>query len=216
MEKISEKVKDFVSKHQSLLGFLTLLVFCYVMLFMRLGFYPLIDVDETRYVGISLQILNGGDWIIPFLNGTPFLEKPPLYFWLNALFFNFFGEVSAFSARFGTALLAFLSVMATYLFSKKALGYTYALIASFILLGNVWFLIFSHVAILDMGFMAFTMCAIYCAAATMFLEDEKYKKYCWWGGWLFMGLGVLMKGLIGFIVPACSLQPKNLKKCLNR
>jgi len=199
---MGEKIKEYFSKNQNVVGFLSLLLFCYLLLFLRLGFYPLVDVDETRYVGISANLLNQGDWITMILNGAPFLEKPPLYFWLNALFFNFCGDVNPLSARFMTAFLAMFSVIFTYFFARKTLGSNYALIASFILLSNLWFLLFSHIAILDMGFMVFTMSAIYSAVLSQFCTKSYNGKYCWYFGWLFMGLAVLMKGIIGFIIPA--------------
>src|SRR6202008_4765422 len=51
-------------------------------LFVKLGM-PLLDPDEGFYAAIPLEMLRGGDWLVPRLNGLPCIEKPPLYFWLT-------------------------------------------------------------------------------------------------------------------------------------
>src|SRR5436309_8021162 len=52
-------------------------------LFLKLGM-PLLDPDEGLYASIAQEMLQRGDWVIPHVNGLPYLEKPPLYFWLTA------------------------------------------------------------------------------------------------------------------------------------
>ena len=38
--------------------------------------------DEPRVGQIAREMVSSGDWVVPQLNGTPFVEKPPLCFWL--------------------------------------------------------------------------------------------------------------------------------------
>ena len=70
-----------------------------------------------------------------------------------------------------------------------------------ILLSSIWVGLFSHIAILDAGFMALTAASIYCAVITLFNVKEENKKYFWYLSYAFMGLSVLQKGLIGIILP---------------
>lgn len=196
-----ESFKAFCSKNSELLCILILGFFSYLFLFFNLGAYPLIDVDETRYVQIAREMFNSGNCVTPFLNYVPFLEKPPLYFWLSSISFSIFGEFSNFAARFANSFLALFIVFFTYFFGRKTLGRAFGLISALILLTNVWFLIFSHIAILDLGFMALTAASIYCALLANFCKVERNKKICWYFFYLFMGFSVLSKGLIGIIIP---------------
>lgn len=196
-----EQLKGFCTKHAEILNVLVLAAFCYVFLFAGLGAYPLIDVDETRYVQIAREMFNSGNCVTPFLNFVPFLEKPPLYFWLSSLSFEFLGPQSLFAARFANALTGAFIVFFTYFFGRKAFGKTYGVVSALILLTSVWFLLFSHIAILDLGFMATSAAAIYCALLSNFCTLERNKKVCWWFFWAFMGAAVLAKGLIGVIIP---------------
>jgi 4-amino-4-deoxy-L-arabinose transferase-like glycosyltransferase len=196
-----ENWRIFLTKHANIVNILTLGLFCALFLFYGLGAYPLIDVDETRYVFIAKYMYATKNLITPVLNEVPFLEKPPLYFWLTAASYKLFGDMSEFFSRLPTALFATFAVFFTYFFGKKALGPSFGFISALILLTNIWFLIFSHIAILDMGFMALTMASIYSVLLTLFCKKESSKKYCWWAGYFFMALAVLMKGLIGVAIP---------------
>lgn len=75
-----------------------------------LGGYPLLDNNEGLYARIALEMLDGGDWIIPHLLGLPYLEKPPLLYWLTAGSFALLGKTET-AARLVPALSS-LSVVA--------------------------------------------------------------------------------------------------------
>src|SRR5579884_2062879 len=71
-----------------------------------IGSYPLLDNNEGLYASISRDMLASGHYIIPHLNGVPYLEKPPLLYWLTALSMSLFG-INEMAARLPEAL-AFL------------------------------------------------------------------------------------------------------------
>ena len=201
MEKFLNNAKVFLMKNQNALNLLLLGFLCYLFLFHNLGKFPLVDIDETRYVNMSRDMLALKDYVTPYLNFEYFLEKPPLYFWLNIISYKIFGSVGIFASRFATAMLGAFSVFFTYIFVLKVMrSKAYALISSCVLLSSSWFLVLSHNAILDMGFMALSMATIYSAILALFVE-EKNKKWMWYLGSFFMALSVLMKGLIGIVVP---------------
>ena len=56
--------------------------------------YPFIEPDESRYAQISLEMQQTGDWLVPRLHGEPYLDKPPLLYWLIATSYSVFGETS--------------------------------------------------------------------------------------------------------------------------
>src|SRR5277367_5722980 len=60
---------------------LLLLACCGFLLFYGLGAFGLLGADEPRYAQVAREMLDRGDWITPTLNGKPWLEKPPLYYW---------------------------------------------------------------------------------------------------------------------------------------
>jgi 4-amino-4-deoxy-L-arabinose transferase-like glycosyltransferase len=58
------------------------------------------------------------DWITPTLGGSPWLEKPPLYYWQAMFAYSLFG-VSDWAARVPSALDATLMVVVIYFFLRR-------------------------------------------------------------------------------------------------
>src|SRR5262245_4099285 len=42
---------------------------------------PLLPIDETRYLSVAWEMWLRHDWVVPYLNGSPYSDKPPLLFW---------------------------------------------------------------------------------------------------------------------------------------
>ena len=99
------KFKIYIEKHPDVFSILLLAILCGIFLFWGLNFYPLIDVDETRYVAMARDMFNSKDFMTLFLNGQYFFEKPPLYFWQECMSFALWGKIDEWTARFPVALL---------------------------------------------------------------------------------------------------------------
>src|SRR3989442_8259685 len=55
--------------------------------------------DETRVAEISREMRAERTWLLPRLNGTPFLEEPPLFYWLQAGAYRLAGRPPAAAGR---------------------------------------------------------------------------------------------------------------------
>jgi len=95
--------------------------------------YPLVEPDESRYAQIALEMVDSGDLVTPTLDGHPYLDKPPLLYWLTAASYRLWG-VSDQSARFPSALAGWLTVMATFLLGRQIVGHRSALFGATALL----------------------------------------------------------------------------------
>lgn len=197
---LKDKFLGFINSHPEIFCLSLLTIACLIFLFLGLNAYPLMDVDETRYAVMSRDLVNSFDWNSLMLNMTPFLEKPPLYFWIVGSSIKFFGGLSAFAVRFPIALLSSFIVFFTYYVGKRVLSRKFGMISALVLLSSMFFLILSHIAIIDMVLNVFMTSAIYCALLTHFCED-KNKKYFWWYFYTFIGLGFLAKGILALAIP---------------
>ena len=54
--------------------------------------FPLLDPDEGLHASIAQEMVERGDWITPRFLGQPFLDKPILYFWIQAASLRVFGS----------------------------------------------------------------------------------------------------------------------------
>ena len=195
-----EKFFDFIKKHGDLFTFLGLLIICYFIFFFNIGNYPLMDVDETRYVSMARDMFHCKDFLTLYLNGEFFFEKPPLYFWGECLSFAIFGKVTEFTARFPVALYGTLSTLLLYFTGKKIVSRRFGVISALILATTLEFVILAKFAILDIVVTTCVGFSVMFGFLTQFVQD-KNKKYMWWLFYIFSGLAVMAKGIPGFVVP---------------
>ncbi|MGA2858092.1 MAG: glycosyltransferase family 39 protein [Candidatus Sulfotelmatobacter sp.] len=92
--------------------------FCAFLFFYGAGQFGLIGADEPRYAQVAREMLDRRDWITPVLDGRPWLEKPPLYYWQAMLAYSVLG-VRDVAARLPSAIDATLLVIAVYLFFRR-------------------------------------------------------------------------------------------------
>ena len=97
---------------------LLLAAFCAFFFFWGLGSFGLIGADEPRYAQVAREMLARHDWITPVLGGSPWLEKPPLYYWHAMIAYRLFG-VSDLTARLPSAIDGFVLVFAIYFFLRR-------------------------------------------------------------------------------------------------
>src|SRR6516225_10327758 len=75
------------------------------LFFFGIGAFGLVGADEPRYAQISREMLSRHDWIVPTLNGSPWLEKPVLLYWKTMGSYMIYG-VHDWAARLPAATYA--------------------------------------------------------------------------------------------------------------
>lgn len=193
-------MKNFIQKYQSTFIFTGLLLVCFFIYFFGIGSYPLMDVDETRYVSMARDMFNSKDFLTLYLNGEYFFEKPPLYFWSECLSFGLFGHVNEFAARFTVAFYALVITVLVYFIGKKIVSEKFGIISALILATMIEFTILSKYAILDIILASLVGCSVLFGFLTQFVKENN-QKYFWWLFYLFSGLAVMAKGIPGFVIP---------------
>src|SRR5215468_11754098 len=78
---------------------------CAFLFYFGLGAFGLVGADEPRYAQIAREMFNRHDWIVPTLNGQPWLEKPVLLYWKIMNSYAIFG-VQDWAARVPAAFHA--------------------------------------------------------------------------------------------------------------
>ena len=108
------------SRRQEIAALIALILACAAMLVPNLS-YPLIEPDETRYAQIALEMNGSRDWITPTLDGIPYLDKPPLMYWLTATSFSVFGDNEV-AARLPSVISAIATILLTYWLGRRLVG----------------------------------------------------------------------------------------------
>jgi 4-amino-4-deoxy-L-arabinose transferase-like glycosyltransferase len=175
---------------------LALLILPAVLLYPSLSFH-LLEPDESRYAEIPREMLQRGDLVVPVLQGEPYLDKPPLQYWLVAASYRLFG-VSEAAARLPSALAVHATLLLVYLFGRRLLGERSALAGALTLLVAPGFVVVGRLLILD-GLLTFwTTLALF--ALFEALRGDRLR----WGWWLTAaaacGFGVLTKGPVALML----------------
>jgi 4-amino-4-deoxy-L-arabinose transferase-like glycosyltransferase len=92
-----------------------------------LGSVHLFDSDETNYAETAREMIVTGDYLTVQVDFEPFPEKPPLFFWLQAISMKIFG-INEFAARFPNVLCGIVSLMMLYFFGRKIYGHRFGLL----------------------------------------------------------------------------------------
>lgn len=165
----------------------------------RIGALPLIGSDEPRYARIAEEMALSGRWVTPILEGHPWLEKPPLYYWITIPLFHWAG-VSETTARLGSAILAFISALAVFWAGARLWTRFAGFLSAAILLTSLGFCAFARSASTDMP-----MTACLTVALMIFMVSavqEGIPAWLVWCAYALVGLAILAKGPVALLLVA--------------
>lgn len=178
-------------------------LFALFMLWLGLtaGLRPLMLPDEGRYVGVAWEMLQSGRYGVPLLDGMPFFHKPPLFYWLTMLGLSVFGD-NVLGARFASLFGAGVLALGVFLFVRHYRNPRSAIMAALMLLTQPFLFAGSQFANLDMLVASMISLTIMTGAhAVREMEQNKPYRAILAGAYALAALGMLAKGLIGFVLP---------------
>lgn len=175
--------------------------------FYGLGYLPLVGPDEPRYAQVAREMYQRADLITPTLGGHTWFEKPALLYWMMIAAFRAFG-VSETSARLGSAISGLLTIAAVFWVGRRVarvtadaelwgLGPWSALVAASML----GLIVFSRAASFDIVVTMTITWALACFFASDLEMNEAKRRQLLTGFYVFVGLSLLAKGLIGIVIP---------------
>ncbi|HTQ60252.1 MAG TPA: glycosyltransferase family 39 protein [Candidatus Solibacter sp.] len=156
------------------------------------------DVDAVQ-AQLSRNMLVSGDWVTAHLDGIPYLEKPPLLYWLIASSYKIFGAHD-WSARIPILLSILALSWVTCAFGVWAFGKRAGLYVGMCLATCVGLFLFTRILIPDVMLTLTTALAMW-AFLRAIDDDEPHPRF-----WAFLcaanlGLGLLLKSLIAIVFP---------------
>jgi 4-amino-4-deoxy-L-arabinose transferase-like glycosyltransferase len=175
---------------------LMLLLLPAVLLYPCLAFH-LFEPDESRYAEIPREMLQRGDWVVPYLQSEPYLDKPPLLYWSIEASYALFG-MHIWAARLVPALAVHGCVLLVYLLGRRSIGERAAFWGALALgLAPGW-MSMGRLLLMDSLLTLWTTLALLSAFEAV--RGERLR----WGWWLLAslacGLGVLTKGPVALVL----------------
>ncbi len=159
------------------------------------------DVDAVQ-AQIARNMLQSGDWVTARLDGVAYLEKAPLAYWVTAISYRVFG-VHDWAARLPLALSAVALCWLTAAMGAWAFGKRAGFYAGLVMATCVGLFLFTRILIPDV-MLTFTVALAVWAFLRVLDENERHPRV--WAAILAvsLGLGLLLKSLIGVVFPAAT------------
>lgn len=164
-----------------------------------LGHYPLFIPDEGRYAEAAREMLTTGDFVTPRVNGVAFLDKPILYYWLEAVAMRWFG-INEWAIRFFPALLSVFGCLYTYVCGRQLFNRRTGFLSSMILALTPLYFGGAHYADLNMEVAVFISCTL--QSFITGVQSIGWKRPLFlFSAYIFAALAFLTKGMIGIAFP---------------
>ncbi len=197
-------------------NYLLLLALFGFVLFFNLGEAPVYILDEVRNAQCAWEMLQGNNYIVPSFNDTLRAEKPPLHYYFIMIAYTLLGK-TAFAARLFSALCGIVTLLVTYLFTRKCFNERLA-VTSMVILGiSAHFLFEFRLSVPDPYLILFQTLTLFCLYAFSLRQ-----RVVWlYAAGFFAAVSTLAKGPVAVVLPALIFivflaTAKQLKLLLNR
>ena len=161
----------------------------------NLNGYRLLDPDEGRNAEVAREMAVSNDYLIPHLNGLPYLDKPIVYFAAAALVMEALGPTEA-AARLPAYLATLATIALLVWFARRRWGSAAGWLAGLAFATMPLTLAYAHTAIFDSTLTLFTTVAIVC----FFLERTTL-------AWAAIAAGGITKGPVAIAIPLVAMIP---------
>ena len=167
----------------------------WVVVFWGLARFALQDPDEAHYAELTREMLRAGSWFVPLLDGRPYIDKPVLFHWLQALGVKVFGETEM-AVRLPSAFAAVGLFWTTRWAGSHLLGDRVGDRGAFMLATLPLTFVLAGLGVFDMLFTAFLFGAVACliVSAVCRRSPPQYVAYA------LLTLAVMTKGPVALLL----------------
>jgi 4-amino-4-deoxy-L-arabinose transferase-like glycosyltransferase len=182
-----------------------LLLLAALTFFAGLGRGAITDSDEAFYAESAREMVVSGDWLTPYYNYEQRWQKPVLYYWLTAATYLVTGPTE-FGARLWAAMAGLGLVLITAAAGRRWYDESTGLLAGAIVATNFGYFTMARMALPDLPLTFCITLAIW-AAMVSTLESERSPRNFVLLAAVGLGLGFLMKGPVGVVIPLIVILP---------
>ena len=174
-----------------------------VLFGLRIGARDLWNPNEPIYGEAVREMAQRGEWLVPYVNGIAFAEKPILFYWLALLASKLLGGVSELSLRLPSFFAGIATVLGTYVLARPYAGRARALVSAVFcatLFGVFWNARFVQ---MDLLVTAGTLWVV--IAVTRIVDHGGGRLSGWTLAGAIAGFGFAAKGPVAWICPGLAL-----------
>jgi 4-amino-4-deoxy-L-arabinose transferase-like glycosyltransferase len=167
-----------------------------IALSIHLGGFPLLDPDEGRNAEVGREMALTNDYVMPRLDGLPYLDKPIVYFAAEAAAMEILGPTET-AARLPAFLFTLATAAAAWWFARRLWGDAEGWLAFIATMASPLSIAFSRTVIFDSALAFFITVAL----MGFYLAVESGGHAGAVVAWVAIGLGVITKGPVAIALP---------------
>ena len=164
-----------------------------------LGAVHLFDWDEINFAESAREMIVSGNYLDVQINFKSFWEKPPLFIWMQVLSMKIFG-INEFAARFPNAICGVCTLLLLFNIGRRLKGSNFGMLWVLLYAGSVLPFFYFKSGIIDPWFNLFIFSGVYYFVRYSDINDIGNKTLQAALSGFFLGLAVLTKGPVGFLV----------------
>ncbi|MBN1881665.1 MAG: glycosyltransferase family 39 protein [Deltaproteobacteria bacterium] len=182
---------------------LILALLCTALYFPGLGVRDLWNPNEPNFAEAAREMMASGDYTVPTRNGEPLGMKPAPYYWLIIGSSYITGGLTETAARLPSALFGMLTVLVVFCLARRVMEDEWAFLAALIFATIPRIMWQARWVEADMTLLFFiTLCLYLFLRGFESLDDKGKKRLFFILGYAAAAGAVLIKGLVGAVVPA--------------
>ncbi|MEM9506335.1 MAG: glycosyltransferase family 39 protein [Cyanobacteria bacterium P01_E01_bin.35] len=178
---------------------ISILLLALIVTLLGIGSYGLYEPHEGHFAMVGQEMIWRNDWVTPHLNGSPYLNKPPLLYWLIAITTGIFGSSES-SARLPVAIAGWIGIVIAWKWTRELWGIKPSRTVVLMLSVTLGWFIFTHQILIDVLLGTLLISSNYFLWRLLYQPQSRWN---WWGTYVSLSLCVLTKGLIGVLFPLC-------------
>ena len=167
----------------------------WIVVFWRLGYLSLLDPDEAHYAELTREMLRARSWLVPLLNDAPYIDKPVLFHWLQALSVSVFGQ-SELAMRLPSAFAALALIATTRWAGAQLFGAAVGEGAALMFATLPLTFALANVGVFDMVYGAFLFGGVSCLLVSA-LRGREHLQYL---GYALLTVAVMTKGPVALLL----------------
>lgn len=202
MESLVQKLAARPQRSILLLSLILLLAGNWIM--------PLTDRDETRFAEASREMIQRGDYVVPWFNGQWRFDKPILIYWCQSASYRVLGE-NPFAARLPSVLFTTGAALLLAYWGRKATEAKTGFMAAAMFLAGLHVALIGRVATADMAMVFFFTLAVW--SGWELTRPANSRRSVWWMVfYVTLALGFLAKGPVAWLAFGGLLAGRVLRK----
>src|ERR1019366_7715884 len=158
---------------------------------------PLTDRDEARFSEASREMIQRGDFVVPWFNDAWRFDKPVFIYWCQIASYRVFGE-NDFAARLPSVLLTTATALLLVRWGRKIADGKTGFLAGAIFIGCLQILVNGRLATADMALVFFVALATW-SGWELTRPEQIHRRRWWWIFYVTLALGFLAKGPVAWL-----------------